>query len=442
MEGLFRRRIAKLVLMGLAALAVAASAAAYGAAPAHQVAVASFASGFPAVNRVGPTGITLDGAGSVFVADHGNLYRFGSGGGTAATHVLNSSKVFRLFGLAFGRSGQLYAARWTGGRAGELVELDPGDGSFVRTVATGLTCPGAVAVDPLSGDVFVSELSCANKVVRVSSGHVSTYVSGIAADGLTFGRDGTLYVAHDPDADGNTISAVTGTDSAHPGTRTGLAAISNADGIALAAADSAGGGPAFLVVNRRNGAITRLELDGSGTTHDLMTGGSRGDFVAAGPDGCLYATQSDSVLKVTNANGSCRDDDALTPTPTGAATGGGSGGSAGSGPRGLGGGLAPTSVASASSACPANRRIIVRYDPRWKPPHHRARVRRARIYVKGHYNRTVSGRALRRRRGVTVRRLPALPFRLTIRVNTKRGNRVVVARRYGRCAGTVVKPKH
>lgn len=36
-----------------------------------------------------------------------------------------------------------------------------------------------------------------------------------------------------------------------------------------------------------------------------MTGGSRGDFSAVGPDGCLYATQTATVIKVTNADGTC-----------------------------------------------------------------------------------------------------------------------------------------
>src|SRR5262249_16775269 len=43
---------------------------------------------------------------------------------------------------------------------------------------------------------------------------------------------------------------------------------------------------------------------------DIYTGGTRGDFVTVGPDGCLYATQSERVIKVTKADGTC----SLTPT--------------------------------------------------------------------------------------------------------------------------------
>jgi hypothetical protein len=38
---------------------------------------------------------------------------------------------------------------------------------------------------------------------------------------------------------------------------------------------------------------------------NIFTGGTRGDFVAVGPDGCLYATQTDRILLVTNADGTC-----------------------------------------------------------------------------------------------------------------------------------------
>ena len=38
---------------------------------------------------------------------------------------------------------------------------------------------------------------------------------------------------------------------------------------------------------------------------DIYTDGSRGDFVAVSPEGCLYATQSDRVIKLTRADGTC-----------------------------------------------------------------------------------------------------------------------------------------
>src|SRR6185369_15149398 len=43
---------------------------------------------------------------------------------------------------------------------------------------------------------------------------------------------------------------------------------------------------------------------------DIYTGGSRGDFVTVGPSGCLFATQSDRIIRITKSDGTC----SLTPT--------------------------------------------------------------------------------------------------------------------------------
>lgn len=72
----------------------------------------------------------------------------------------------------------------------------------------------------------------------------------------------------------------------------------------------------FLYVNRNDGTITRIDLsalpstppncDGAGAPcTNVFTGGSRGDFATVGPDGCMYTTQSDRVIKLTRADGTC-----------------------------------------------------------------------------------------------------------------------------------------
>src|SRR6059036_3574977 len=59
-------------------------------------------------------------------------------------------------------------------------------------------------------------------------------------------------------------------------------------------------------INRNGGIITKVDLTTTPPTFtDIFSGGSRGDFAAVGPDGCQYATQTDRVLKVTNADGTC-----------------------------------------------------------------------------------------------------------------------------------------
>lgn len=260
--------------------------------------------------------------------------------------------------------------------------------------------------------------------MRISGGQVSQYVTGIAADGLTFGPDGTLYVAHAPDANGYTISAVTGA-----GNRTPVAKIPTADGIALASSTGPGGRPDFLVVNRRDGAITRIELSGQGNpARDLVTAGTRGDLVAVGPDGCLYATQSSEILKITNRDGSCRRGPDR-PAPANAES------------TGIGNGLVPTTLVptrpaprprALAAACLSNRRLVVRYRRTRRPA-----IVKAQLYVGTRLARTVRGSSLGR--GVTIAGLPSRPFTLTIRaVTTPRHGRalhVTVRRRMPACAG-------
>jgi len=92
---------------------------------------------------------------------------------------------------------------------------------------------------------------------------------------------------------------IAGTNAPTPGAIiTPLPHIPNADGIAV----SNDALRPFLYFNRQDGIITKLTPT---TLTDIFTGGSRGDFAAVGFDGCLYATQTDRVIKVTNADGTC-----------------------------------------------------------------------------------------------------------------------------------------
>src|SRR5207245_150455 len=61
------------------------------------------------------------------------------------------------------------------------------------------------------------------------------------------------------------------------------------------------------VWNSNNGNLVEIDNPHTPTPtfHNIVTGGSRGDFAAVGPDHCLYATQSDNVEKVTSTDGSC-----------------------------------------------------------------------------------------------------------------------------------------
>ena len=299
------------------------SAGRYGlgtAAPGY--AVSTFASNFPQTdcnNGVGPVGVAFDTGGNLLVSDWDNdlLYKFGPEGGSAgpATTVgkVNSNGVplgVPLAGLAFTKDGRLYLALEG---PNNVVELDPGTAAVLRTVVN-LHSPLALAVDPVSGDLFVST-SFGYGVQRISNfadgpGTLTNYFysSSEFTDGIVFGPDGTLYVMAY-----SQVIRVAGTNTPNPGEGTVLTHISNGDGIGIEP-NPANPSKPFLYVNDNNGNITRVDTSALPANSDdpcdaactqIYTGGTRGDFVTVGPDGCLYATQSERVIKVTKADGTC-----------------------------------------------------------------------------------------------------------------------------------------
>ncbi len=269
-------------------------------------AVTDFATDFTSFGGVGPMGLAFDASGSLFVGDWSNslLYKFEPAGGAASTATqVNATPNLEIpAGLTFGKDGSLFLARQG---VNDVVQLDPSDGTIIRTVASPIPFATGLATDPLSGDLFVSQPFVAFQILRITNfasgpGTVTAYAP-IMADGLAFGSDGTLFAAIWQPCCG--VAVITGTNSATPGAVTVIdTPFGSIDGIAVSADPAA----PFLYVNRNDGIITKIDRTTTPPTFtDIFSGGSRGDFAAVGPDGCLYATQTDRVLKVTNADGTC-----------------------------------------------------------------------------------------------------------------------------------------
>jgi len=262
-------------------------------------AVTDFATGFVYSALVGPVGLAVDPlSGDMFVMNYttGYLYKFGPEGGiaSAATQVNAASICCAPAGLSFSKDGRLYLARQA---ANDVVELNPLDGTVIRVVA-GVCSATGIAVDPLSGDLFVSGCTGINRVFNPGSTNATVMVySAVGSDGLAFGPDGTLY--------NNNVSKISGTNAMTPVLTTPIVTVPYGDGIAVAASNDPHQ-PPFLLINRNDGTITKIDL----TTNppmltDIVTGGSRGDFATVGLDGCLYATQTDKIIKVTDSKGHC-----------------------------------------------------------------------------------------------------------------------------------------
>ena len=294
-------------------------------------AVSNFATGFisPQANGLcfGPTGMAYDSSGNMYVATYfeGNIYKFGSSGGTASPAQLVTSTPYSstncLSGLAFSKDGQhLYMARQFCGQTGsDVVEISPTDGSILREVVTGLSCATGLATDPISGDLFLSA-PCplpvgSNNIFRISNPETSPTVSTYTPPGepgqasnLAFAPDGTLYTtAYLANINSNFIVSISGTNSASPGTVDYLTNDFEDPSAVLPALNPLNiSMPPFVLVNRIDNDMSKVDLTQTPpVTTNVITGGSQGLYGITGPDGCAYMTQSDRILKVTAADGTC-----------------------------------------------------------------------------------------------------------------------------------------
>lgn len=380
-----------------------------------------FASGFPHRSAPwAPIGLAFDQSDNLYVVDSAdsNLYRFGLDGGRARDARISSRPIpGGPRGMAIARDGSIYVARY--GR-GDVVQVDPGSGAVLRTVATGMPCATALAIDPLSGDLFVSQNLCGGTIFRVSGfqngpGTTTAYATGDRGiDGIAFGSDGTLYGSQ-----GGQILAISGTAGPSPGSSSVIAHVPHSDGLAFAPVGSSGL-PPYVLVNRIDGTVTRVNLDpNDGATSDILTGGTRGDLAAVDSRGCLYVTQSDSVLKITPDNGTC----GLVPSTPGTQP-----------PEGLlidtlgAVRAAPRVVTNrAGPACHRLIRLVVRLRQRG-----RIKIASAIVYVNGRPTRHLSRRLASA--PIVLQKLPSGPITVRVVARTTHGHRLATTHSYGNCS--------
>jgi Pro-kumamolisin, activation domain/Bacterial Ig-like domain (group 1)/Subtilase family len=274
----------------------------------------------------GVTPPAFDAAGNVFVADEasGAIYVFGPAGGVAGPGTALPDTVPAVDALAFGKHGELYAtlaATEGNDNKPELVQLDPSSGAIDRVIATSANglhdFPSYLAVDPVSGDVFVVDDGGGAgtehfSVTRVGNPDSATpalsdyaNVEGVQT-AVTFAPNGTMYVGVVSGPHESSIVSVSGTKSGSPGTVTQVATIPQQPfGVAVAETGEDGEAIALDAVNDQ-GSIYRVDLIAfPATVQQLAESKVFSTGASIGPDGCLYYAEQDLLLKATGVNSRC-----------------------------------------------------------------------------------------------------------------------------------------
>ncbi len=296
---------------------------------AHNGATATVvASGFPTGSAglypcAGTFGVALDPAGNVYAMDQldGNVYRFPPSGGSASPGTLLGTVGVYADDATFGKDGNLYVAIPDTNPTdllctdcGAVEEVDPSTGAVVKTVAGGLDYPAWIATDPVSGDLIVAPGGTGSlfstDLWRVHDPYGnSPSVSVYATDPTgwiqpAFAPDGTLYVL----TRNNHLVSLGGTNSPQPATETTVLTSLplTANGLQLGPI-GAGGAPTSIYVGG-GGSVDQVTVPGGQSTQ-LLSGATDPIELKVGPDGCIYLPNNDTVVKLTDASGSC----GLTP---------------------------------------------------------------------------------------------------------------------------------
>ena len=311
------------------------------AAPGFQV--TPYATGFIAQNFFfgnvnfggcpGAYGLAFDATGNLYVSDSptGDIYKIPPGGGVADASTLITATALgpSLAGLASDDKGNLFASRdaTTGNfTTGAIFKIDPSNGTILQTVASDLTCPTALAVDPLSGDLFTDD-SCSGAgsdnpdLWRISGQDtatpktdVYTTLPGTPNANISFASSGTIYAwAFTGLGTGvPRVAQISGTNGPATPTVSLLPNLQLAALGVLANGAQANGDAQTLFLNPFD-ADSNTSL-GIGTTDLTTSPPSAGVILATtngannlvrGPDGCVYAAQGDGVFKITDAKGTC-----------------------------------------------------------------------------------------------------------------------------------------
>jgi hypothetical protein len=256
-------------------------------------------------------------AGAVLVSDFltGSIYQTGLSGGTATSTDILSTLTPALGALVYGKDGSVYAT--LGNEGAQIVQVDPTSGAQLRVVASGLTCPAGLAVDPLSGDLFFDD-ECTGggtdnasifRVIDPANTNPSAPTSVVVYatlpttpnGGMAFAPNGTLYAVSG--YDGNTMAPVEQISGTNVATVTVTPVTGITSDFAVAIGTTNADGSAQSLIAEPAGNLSEIPIATPGAAMVLATGGP--GVGVTGPDGCLYSAHYDTVYRIANSSGTC-----------------------------------------------------------------------------------------------------------------------------------------
>jgi hypothetical protein len=254
---------------------------------------------------------------TVLVSDFftGGIYQTGLSGGAVSSSNQISVLNPALGALVYGKDGSLYATSGNGGA--QILQVDPNTGASLRVVASGLTCPAGLSVDPLSGDLFFDDQCTGDgfdnaSVFRVidpantdpsnpTSVMVYATLPATPNGGMAFAPNGTLYAVsgyyNNPTP---AVEQISPTSSATV-TVTAVAGVSSDYGIAIGATNADGSAQSLIVESA--GALSEVPI--ANPTQAIVLASVSPGIGVTGPDGCLYSQHYDTIYKLANSSGPC-----------------------------------------------------------------------------------------------------------------------------------------
>jgi hypothetical protein len=270
---------------------------------------------------IGASGLAFGPGGSLFVTDtaNGGLYRFPPSGGVAlpTREILHPLLGSPLEEIVTGRNGDLYVSRFaTASNAfdGGIAEINPASGRLIRQVATGLTCPTSLAIDPLSGDLFATS-NCYGSVASSDLWRIhdpagphpttSVYLTLPSPTnyGMTFTPSGTMYLQTNSGLlEIGGTNTVTGTEQPHV---TKLKVPEVGTPFDLTVVDSNGKPGTSLLLTYSGLGVAEVDLRTTPPKLTRLVSGFTYTGAILGPDGCVYLTAAGNVMRLSRTNGSC-----------------------------------------------------------------------------------------------------------------------------------------